>query len=587
MTQRIFTIVIILAVVLGGGYYAYQQLVPPPALEGTGPVYSTQSVTRGNIYVGVDITGPLNPSRGGGLQVEYRQSSMGVSSYIIDKLLVQEGDPVRQGQIVAVLASPDLETKVKSLEEQIRVSRQSLADLLDVPINEVDRVNPAKGITLRAPINGRVVGLTVEEGTELEQGQTVARVVDDSRFKMTVSLTPGEFKQVKKGQLVALRFSQFDTMAEAKLVDINPNSMPVKSSELNLSSYGGSSDTESYEFIYKATIEGENYGLIQPGMVAQIGLLEATSTADLSMEALDVRWLRYQAKVEGFVKEERVFNRAQGIATIVYVREMEMVKAGDPIVSMAGKEAQKDIEEKLDKIQQQEMELLELQSQLNQLEVKAPVEGIVANIEKQPGQTLQPGEWFGYIYNTSDMRLWGQVDDVDVLLVQPGAPVQVTVDALPGKTFNGTVEMVDTMGSDQNGITRFGVNIKVIGSVELRPGMQGKAHVKAGSAENVLLVPLEAIFEEDGQSKVEILLPDGTAKVVTIQLGLMNDRMAEVKSGLEEGQLVITGSTADLLPSQRIQSKDALLPGNSEEDKGQNGAGNNTGNSGAGIPGSE
>ena len=50
----------------------------------------------------------------------------------------------------------------------------------------------------------------------------------------------------------------------------------------------------------------------------------------------------------------------------------------------------------------------------------------------------------------------------------------------------------------------------------------------------------------------------------------MNHRVAEVKSGLEEGQLVITGSTADLLPSQRIKSNDILLPVNEESDGSQN-----------------
>lgn len=581
MFQRIVMIIVILGIVLGGGYYAYQQLVPPPEEEVAGPVYSTQAVTRGDISVGVDITGPLNPSRGGGLQVEYRPSSIGVSSYVIQSLLVKEGDPVRQGEVVAVLDSPDLETKIKNLEDDIKTKRKSLADLLDVAVDKLDGVNPAKGITLRAPIDGRVMGLAAQEGTAVEQGQTVARIVDDSLFKMTINMTTGEFKQAKKGELVALRFPQFDTMVEAQVVDINPNSIPVKSSELNLTeNSSGNGKAESYEHIYRATVEGKNHGLIQPEMVAQVGLLGVVNddSNESDVNNLDGRWLRYKAKVEGFVEEERIFNRAEGIATVVYVREMEVVKAGAPIISMAGKEVQQDLENKIEEIRRLEMDLLDLQSQTEMLEVRAPMDGIVANIEKQPGQTLQPGEWFGYIYNTSDMRLWGQVDDVDVLLVQQGAPVQVTVDALPGKAFEGQVEMVDTMGTDQNGIARFGVNIKVIGSVELRPGMQGKAHVEAGSAKNVLLVPLEAIFEEDGKPKIEILQPDGTPKVVPVQLGLMNHRLAEVKSGLQEDQLVITGSTADLLPSQRIKSNDALLPVNGEKGNGQdNNSPNNTG----------
>jgi len=564
-------IVLILAIVLGGGYYAFQQLVPPPEEEVSGPVYSTQPVSRGDISVGVDITGPLNPSRGGGLQVEYRPSSFGVVTYVIQSILVKEGDPVRQGQVVAVLDSPDLESKIKNLEEELHSKRKSLADLLDVPVDDLTGINPAKGITLRSPIDGRVIGLAVEEGKELEQGQTIARVVDDSRFKMTINMTPSEYKRAKKGELVALRFPQFDSLVKAKLVDLNPNSIPAKSSELNLSSYGQTDKIDGYELVYRGTVEGVNPGLIQPEMVAQVGLtgIQANDGEKVNINEVDASWLRYDAKVEGFVKEERIFNRVEGIATVVYVREMETVKAGDPLVSLAGKEVQLDLENRLEEIRRLEMDLADLKSHLDFLEVKAPMDGIVASIEKQPGQSLQPGEWFGYIYNTSDMRLWGQVDDVDVLLVQQGAPVKVTVDALPGKTFEGQVEMVDTMGTDQNGITRFGVNIKVVGSVELRPGMQAKAHVEAGSAQDVLLIPLEAIFEENGQSKVEILQPDGTPKVVAVELGLMNHRLAEVKSGLEEGQLVITGSTADLLPSQRIQSNDTLLPVNGENGSGQ------------------
>ena len=55
-------------------------------------------------------------------------------------------------------------------------------------------------------------------------------------------------------------------------------------------------------------------------------------------------------------------------------------------------------------------------------------------------------------------------------------------------------------------------------------------------------------------------------KVVPLTLGLMNDRYAEVKSGLEEGELIVTGSTADLLPSQKIQSPGGgILPDKPED----------------------
>ncbi|GAW92623.1 RND family efflux transporter MFP subunit [Calderihabitans maritimus] len=581
-------IILILIIVFGGGTYAYRQLVPPPEQETQGPVYSTQPVTRGDISVGVEITGTLNPSRGGSIQVPggYGPMKPGVNSYMIAEVLVEEGTPVKQGQVIIRLSAAELETKIKSLEEQLQTNRELLAELMDVSVEKLHQVDPAYGITLRAPIDGRVVGLEVQEGDEVKQGQIVARVVDDSRFRMVVKLAPTEFKQVRTGQQAFLRFSEFNGFTKAQVTDVNPNPIPEDLSKLAFSGFYGTGTGQGvYGYVYQITVEGENPGLIRPGMVADVGL--AVDSGSNSSGTFGIKWLRYKSQVEAFVKEERVISRADALATRVYVREMEMVKAGDPLVSLAGKDLQKDIEDKLNQIREQEMELQQLRAQLSQLEIRAPMDGIVARLEKQAGQTVQPGEWIGHIYNTSDMRLWGQVDDVDVLLVQQGAPVQVTVDALPGKSFEGVVERVDTMGRDENGITRFGVNIKVKGTPELRPGMQAKAYINAGSAEDVLLVPLEAIFEEDGQAKVEILQPDGMVKVVPVQLGLMNDRVAEVKSGLEEGQLVITGSTADLLPSQRIQSNDTFLPSSSENNQEQNGSRNNrTGGGQTASPGS-
>ena len=137
------------------------------------------------------------------------------------------------------------------------------------------------------------------------------------------------------------------------------------------------------------------------------------------------------------------------------------------------------------------------------------------------------------------------------------------MDAVPGETFEGIVSHVSSRGSESGGVTKFDVYIDVTGGPGLRPGMQATAHVDAGEAKDVLLVPIEAVFEEDGEEMVEILV-DGIPKTITVTTGLMNDRYAEISEGLEEGQLVITGSSNDLLPSEHIQA-DNFMPGNKSE----------------------
>ncbi|MGI6685943.1 MAG: efflux RND transporter periplasmic adaptor subunit [Bacillota bacterium] len=577
MMTRITMIVAILVIVLGGGYFAFQQLVPPPAETAQGPVYSTQEVVRGDINVGVEAVGPLNPSWGGGIQVPggYRDTS-GISSYIIDQVLVKPGDFVKQGQVLVELLAPDLDVQLENAQEALEAEEKSLASMMGVSIDEIDQIDPGKGIILRAPIDGRVAELNYKEGDEVGQGQIVARIVDDSRFQVIAKLTPSEYKQLTKDQMAVLNFSDFfSEFIPAEIIDINPNPVPESSKDL-LSDQAPNAQEESYEFVYWVTLEGKNPGLVRPGMRMSIGFVKAEDAKNKSYDLNKIRWMRYTSSVDKYASEERVLSQAESVITQVFVHKMESVKAGTPIMSMAGQDVRDKIEEKLTSIRNKRMDLQGLQAKTGLLEVRAPMDGIVADLGRQQGGTAQPGEWLGSIYQASDMRIWTQVDDVDILLVKQGAPVDVTVDALPGEVFKGEVEQVDTMGRDEKGVARFGVTIKVNGGTELRPGMQAKAYIKAGEAKDVLLVPLEAVFQEDGQNKVEVLEDDGTPKIVTVELGLMNDRVAEVKSGLTEGQKVITGSTADLLPSQKIQS-DTLLPagqGDGDDGKGNEGNGN-------------
>jgi HlyD family secretion protein len=550
MIQRIGVIALIVIIIIGGGVYAYKGLVPPPQKETQGPVYSTKPVTRGDITIGVEATGPLNPSRSGGIQApgSYRDAESGMIQYTIVELLAQEGEEVKMGQAIARLEAPALQTKIRSLQDEIDSEKRLLSDLTGLSPNELYNINPAQGVTLRSPIDGRVTGLSIKEGEEIKQGHIVARVVDDSKFEINAKLYSHEFEQVKEGQKLALRFSIFDGTYDGYVADVNPNPFP-----------DGDENTPAKGFVYWVRIEGKNPGLVRPGIDVSIGIPSADN------DDLKVKWFANNAKIDGFVNEERVLSTVEAVATRVYAREMDMVKKGDPLISLAGTDVQQTIQQKLDKIREKDLELSQLLATTGQSEVRAPMDGVIARWDQQPGAVIRPGEWMGYVFNTSDMSMWVQVDDIDVLMIKQGAPVKVTIDALPEEPFEGEVMQVATMGQDVNGVPQFGVDIRVKGGPKLRPGMQAHAYVDAGSASNVLLIPVEAIFEEDGSPKVEVLNKDGTTKVVSLKLGLMNDKVAEVKSGVNEGDLVITGSSADVLPSQHIGSKDSILPQNNDK----------------------
>jgi HlyD family secretion protein len=432
------------------------------------------------------------------------------------------------------------------LRDQIKREKEYLSNITGVPLEQVMNIDPSRGVTISAPIKGRVQEMSLEEGDEVAQGQTIARVVDVSTYNITLDLAMPEYSMVKKGQAVKLRFPYFEGLQNGVIKHINSNPVPFKEKEEDFAS----------SFVYKASIEGDNQGLVQKAMEVEVGIERTPG---------QVYFFRNKSHVDGFVKEERVFSNTEGIVAEVHAEEMAEVEKGDPIITLAGSEVEDTIRERLDKIRELESDLRQLISAIEMLNVKSPMDGIVAGIYSQEGNTVSPGEWIGNIYQTSQMAMMSTVDDIDIIHVTQGAPVKVTVDALPEEVFEGEVRDIHTNWSSDGKATQFMVYIEIKGGELLRPGMQARAHIDAGSAEDVLLVPIEAVFQEDNTYKVEVLGENGVPSVVAVEIGLMNDRLAEIKSGLKEGDLVVTGSSSDLLPTQNVEQNNNLIPKKADE----------------------
>lgn len=536
--------------VLGGGVYVYKQLLEPMNVEVQGPVYATSKVTRGDITVGVNTSGRLDPSSGGGIRVSDAFRNTTINELVIEEILVKEGDQVGRQQTVVRLSAPSLDNDLTDLRDQIKREKEYLANLTGVPLEQVMNIDPSRGVTISAPIKGRIQEMSLEEGDEVAQGQTIARVVDVSTYKITLDLAMPEYDMVKKGQAVKLRFPYFEGIQDGVIKHINSNPVPFKDNEEDF----------AFSFVYKTSIEGENQGLVQKAMEVDVGIERAPG---------QVYFFRNKSYVNGFVDEQRVFSNTEGIVAEVHAEEMAEVEKGDPIITLAGSEVEDTIRERLDKIRELESDLRQLNSAIEMLNVKSPMDGIVAGIRSQEGDTVGAGEWIGDVYQTSQMSMMTTIDDIDILHVTQGAPVKVTVDALPEEVFEGEVRDIHTNWGSDGSATKFMVYIQVKGGELLRPGMQAGAHIDAGSAEDVLLVPIEAVFQEENAYKVEVLDENGLPTVVAVEIGLMNDRFAEIINGLEESDLVITGSSSDLLPTQDVEQNNNLMPQRTPDEGGE------------------
>jgi HlyD family secretion protein len=577
MYKKVISIAIVLGLVFFGGYLTAKWLIPKDTEASAGPRYSTKAVERGDIKQGVNLSGQLSGNWGGSITAPRPEgitdsNGMSVSvTYTVEEVFVEPNQMIKKGDNLVRLSAvnlgdilTELTDSIQKKQEDIQAKISNLEKILNKDITDISQVNAYDGIVFRAPIRGRITELSVEEGEKVENFN-IATIVDDSMVKISFKVNTYEFESLKEGQKVLLQYRKttehgsqlaFDGFYPGTIKKLNKNKVP-----------------NGMTYVHTGTIEAENPGLVQPGMTVSI----YTENNGIPVTALS-----YAGEVTSFVNEKKVtYSYLHGgensnvIATEVFVSTNEFVEEGDLLVRIAGSDVTQLIQNDIDEITNAYKEIENIYRRIDKISeltsklmVTAPTDGMVAYVNYRVGDQItaneQSDQWslmLMDVYNTDEMYIHTNVSDLDVLYIAQDAPVIVTVDALPGETFEGKVMRLDSYTDYRTGETVYNVQIKVEGREGLRPGMNTNCFVDSGESLNTLLVPIEAVFEENGKQKVEILKEDNQVEVVEIETGLMNDMYVEVLSGLEEGQLVVTGSTKDLMPSQSVPESDIILPG--------------------------
>lgn len=592
MYKKIVSIVVVIAIVFTGGYFTAKLLVPDSSQVSAGPRYSTKQVEKGDIIQGVNITGQLNGNWGGSITAPKPEgvtdsSGSPVSvTYTVEEVFVSPNQMIKKDDNLVRLSASNLgdiledltesiQKKQEDIQEKNEAIQKSISDLgkkINRDISNINQVNASDGIVISAPIKGRLLDFTIEEGDRVESA-LVGTIVDDSKVKISFKVNTYEYDNLKVGQKVLLQFRKplegggsqtaFDGFYVGKITKLNSNPVP---------------NTDSLTYVHNGEIEADNPGLVQKGMLAGIYT---------DNNGFPGTGFSYTGTVISYVNEKKVYTTLYSdrddttiIATEVPVNANEFVEEGDTLVRIAGNDVAASIQQDIDAISAKYKEIDSINDEIDniykkidkvsdlttKLMVTAPTDGMVSYVNYNVGDTIVASEtsdqWSLQLmdmYNTNEMYIYTNVSDLDVLYIRQDAPVDVTVDALPGEKFEGTVMRFDQY-TDRDGKTVYNVQIKVEGREGLRPGMNTNCFVNSGEAFDTLLVPIEAVFEENGIQKVEILNKDNQPEVVEIETGLMNDKYVEILGGLEEGQLVVTGSTKDLMPSQSVPENDSLLP---------------------------
>lgn len=200
------------------------------------------------------------------------------------------------------------------------------------------------------------------------------------------------------------------------------------------------------------------------------------------------------------------------------------------------------------------------QAMLNYTQITAPFDGVVTHRYADPGTLIQAGTASDTqvmpLVRVSDnyrLRLDFPVSVDFVKDIQAGAPVEVAVDSLNGKTFTGTISRFARQ-VDNNTRTMI-TEIEVPNpNLELMPGMYAKVRLKVAQRPQALTIPVEAVAGEK-RPTVLALNRDRRIEERPVRLGLETPEKFEVLSGLQEGELVIVGNRARFQAGEIVEPK--------------------------------
>ena len=133
------------------------------------------------------------------------------------------------------------------------------------------------------------------------------------------------------------------------------------------------------------------------------------------------------------------------------------------------------------------------------------------------------------------------VDELDVLAVHAGQEATVTLDALTGQSFKGIITKVDTTATNEGGNTKYSATVQLEKEGLMLGGMNASASIILEDRENVLLIPSEALIEQNGKSAVYTAYNERTgilSNPVEVETGLSDGMQVEIISDLKEGDTI-------------------------------------------------
>lgn len=447
----------------------------------------------------------------------------------VTQLLVEEGDTVREGDVIAVIDSSSVEQNITKTELSLSTSEASNSYNISDAQRNYDNYREALDSGLNSSLNSAQNTLdnaykSLEQAKE-DYDTTIWRmdngVYTNTQTQYNARETAQETYHAAEEKVRNLQ-AAYDAAREA---------------------YEDAQATAAVSGADAAFLDGLRQAYLDAESALNAGKAELESAkAALDKAESDFAWAKQniietkQAAIDSAQTSYDTAVKNYEVTKLSVEQQLETYKAAldktKGTTSTAGTE----------------LELQQLKDSLADYTIYAPCDGTVTALNITEGSMVSNGASVATISNLSAMKVAINVDEYSILDTGAGSSVTIMIDSI-GKSYEGTITRVSDIASLNNGVSYFEATVDFIADEYVKSGMSVEVRLTNTDKKGVLTVSADALHYNDDNTAYVLVKNGDSQEMRGVETGVTDGNYVEILSGLEAEDIVLVApSTGSMFP---------------------------------------
>ena len=531
--KRVLLIAAGVAVLAGGGLFWHSHSAKAKMASAKTGEQKTAIATVGTLTSELTSSGTISP-----------KDTYTITSLVEGTVLTadfDEGDQVTEGQVLYQIDASSVESDLKSSENSLARANKSYQQALE---DYQEAVSNYSGNTYKSTRTGFIKKLNIQVGDKVGSNTDLAELYNDQTMKLKVPFLAGEAAVIPAG-----------SQAVVTLTDTEEQLTGVVTAVSNMDEV-----LDGGRIVRYVTMEVENPGGLTTSHNATVTIGEFVCCSEGTFEAMTDTTMKASITGNGSLEVEELL-----------VHEGDYVTSGTPLFRIKSKDVEDILDSYQDAVDQAQEKIESAQSNADNKQetydnytITAPISGQVITKNVKAGDKIARSSssstsTLAVIYDLSEVTFEMSVDELDVGRVKVGQTVNVTADAIEGKTFTGKVTNISLQSSQSNGVTNYPVTVTLDEVGDLLPGMNVDGTIILDQVDDALMIPVDSLMrgnrvyvKDDSVTRQQGNIP-ARFKAVDVETGISNDDYVQITSGLSEGDEVYVDSASSNTSTDMFQ----------------------------------